>query len=101
MSLRGVSLFVTVDAESVTQVVIDFDESTAKLGDDVAAVFRQYAADLQLSLCELASATVRKSVTLTMTLSDEILRRVLSLVTAPSPPTRAHDETIPSTPLPR
>ena len=51
-------------------------------------VFRQYAADLQLSLCELASATVRKSVTLTMTLSDEILRRVLSLVTAPSPPTR-------------
>lgn len=103
MSLRGVSLFVTVDTESVTQVVIDFDESTEKLGESVAAVFRQYADDLQLSLDELESATVRasgKSVTLKMTLSDESLRRVVSLVTAPSPPSRANDETIPSTPLP-
>lgn len=87
-SLRGVGLFVSIDELTTATVVMEFGEDTGKLGQSVAAVFRHVVDDMQMSLDELETATVTaqdKTVTLEMALSDESLRRVISLISSPHP----------------
>lgn len=101
-SLQGVSLFVTIDSSTSARIIIEFENESSQLAEPVAAVFRRLIDDLQLSLDEFSTANVSakaKSVTFSMTLSDESLRRVMSLITSVSPPTRANDESISSVPL--
>lgn len=101
-TLQGVSFFATVDEATTARVVIEFDGDASKLGVPVAAVFRGMINDLQMSLDEFEDAAITargNTVTLTMALSDVSLRRVVSLVTAPSPAPRANDEAIPSEPI--
>ena len=101
--LEGVSLQVTIDKVISAQVVIEFDTAPNDVSEIVASIFRQIVADHQMSLEEFDQAKVTagsKSVTLTMSLSDGSLRQILSLITSPSPPHGANDETIPS-PAPR
>jgi len=101
-ALRGVGFYVTVDRTTAARVTIEFETEARGLAESVAAVFRHLVDDLQLSLDELPKATITaksQSVTLTMNLSDESLRRVMSLITSVSPSVRASDESVPSVPL--
>lgn len=103
-SLQGVGFFATIDSETTAQITIEFDNEIGKLAEPVAAVFFRLIDDAQISLDEFATAELSsksRSVTLSMKLSDESLRRVMSLITSTSPPARSNDESIPSVPLPR
>ncbi|MFT5091772.1 MAG: hypothetical protein ACI8P0_003721 [Planctomycetaceae bacterium] len=100
-SLRGVSFFVTIEKSTSAKVVLNFGEDATNSAKDVASIFRHVMDDMQMSLDEFDSAKVTtqsRSVTLSMELSDESLRRVLSLITATAPPHGADDESLPSEP---
>ncbi|MFP6765671.1 MAG: hypothetical protein VB858_18725, partial [Planctomycetaceae bacterium] len=101
-ALRGVGFYVTIDRTITARVTIEFDTGTDGLQEPVAAVFRHLVDDLQLSLDEFPKARISskvQSVTLAMNLSDESLRRVMSLITSVSPSVRANDESVPSVSL--
>ena len=102
-TLRGVTFSATIGHATSAQVKMDFGGDISGLAPHVAAVFRTLIDDLQMSLDEFNDAKLTapgNTVTLSMHLSDESLRRVVSLVTMPSPPLRANDETIASAPAP-
>ena len=102
-SLQGVAFFATIGTETTAQVMIEFDDAIGSLAEPVAAVFHRLIDDAQISLDEFPTAELSsktRSVTLSMKLSDESLRRVMSLITSTSPPARSNDESIPSVPLP-
>ena len=102
-SLHGVSFFATIEDSTSARVVLHFGEDASKSAKDLANIFRHIVDDMHMSLDEFESAEVTaqsKTVTLSMNLSDDSLRRVLSLITSPPPPHEAHDETIPSEPIP-
>ena len=101
-ALRGIGFYVTIDRATTARVIIEFDSEAGGLAESVAAVFRHLVDDLQLSLDEFPKARVTaqsQSVTLSMQLSDESLRRVMSLITSVSPAVKASDESVPSVPL--
>lgn len=101
---QSLSLYVTIDQATTARVVIRFDGDATGLAEPVAAVFRQLVDDQHLSLDEFASAkaaTDGRSVTLTMSLSDASLRRVVSLISSPSPgPRVAGEDRVASEPPP-
>ena len=100
-TLRGASFFVTIEESTSAKVVLHFGEDASKSAKDVANVFRHVVEDMHMSLDEFESAEVTaqsKTVTLSMNLSDESLIRVLSLITSPSLPQEANDESIPTEP---
>ncbi len=102
-TLRGVYVLISITDTTSASVVIEFGADVGQVGDSVAAVFRQLMKDLQMSIDEFDTSTVTSqgnSVRLSMMLSDESLRRAVSLITAPSPEARANDVLIPSEPLP-
>ena len=102
-SLRGVSFFVTIEKSTSAKVVLNFGEDATKSANDIANIFRHIMDEMQMSLDEFDSAEVTaqsKAVTLSMELSDESLRRVLSLITAPAPSHGADDEALLSEPTP-
>lgn len=103
-SLRGVSFFASIKDSTSAKVVLNFGEDATESATDVAEIFRHIVDDMHMSLDEFEEAEVTsqsKAVTLSMNLSDESLRRVLSLITSPPPPHGAHDESIPSEPTPQ
>lgn len=96
-SLRGVSFHATIGESTSAEVVLEFGEAVSGSGGAVANIFRHVMNDMHLSLEEFDSASVAeksKSVTLSMNLSDESLRHVLSLITMPQPSHRSNDETV-------
>jgi len=102
-SLHGVSFFATINKTTNAKIVLSFGENPTTSAKEIASIFRHIVDDMHMSLEELESADVTASsttITLTMELSDESLRRVLSLITSPSPPHGANDETISSEPIP-
>jgi len=85
---RGVSLSVTISDTTRAQAVMHFAEDPTGLESPLAAVFRQHVRDHQIWLDEFDDAqvqTVGNNVQLSMELSDESLRRVVSLITSPTP----------------
>ena len=93
-SLRGVAFFVRIDEATTANVMIEFGEDASQLGEPVAAVFRHFVDDMQMSIDEFDAATVTakgKTVTLSMELSDESLRRVISLISTPHPAHQANE----------
>lgn len=102
VSLRGVSFHATIGESTSAAVVLDFGDAISGSGDAVAGIFRHVMGDMHMSLEEFDSARVveqAKSVTLSMKLSDESLRHVLSLVTMPQPSHQANDETVSTEPI--
>ncbi|NQV27921.1 MAG: hypothetical protein HQ518_26520 [Rhodopirellula sp.] len=103
-SLRGVAFFVMIGEVTTAKVVIEFGEDASQLGEPVAAVFRRFINDMQMSIDEFEMATVTaqgKTVTLSMELSDESLRRVISLISTSHPSHKANEilsEAAPSEP---
>ncbi len=87
--LRGVTLSISVDNAVYMAVRLDFD---VELGDEaqfVKPVFLELLNDMGAVLDELETVEpfiYAQSVSLETPLSDESLRRVLSLITAPSAP---------------
>ena len=103
-SLRGASFFASIRESTSAKVVLNFGEDATGSAKDVADIFRHIVDDMHMSLDEFESAEVTaqsKTVTLSMNLSDESLRRVLSLITSPPPPHGAHDENISTDPTPQ
>ena len=93
-SLRGLAFFVTIEESTTAKVVIEFGEDARQLGEPVAAVFRHFVDDMQMSIDEFDTATIAaqgKTVTLSMELSDESLRRVISLISTPHPAHQANE----------
>jgi hypothetical protein len=100
-SLRGVSFFVTIEKSTSAKVVLNFGEDATKSAKDIANIFRHVMDDMHMPLDEFESAEVTaqsKTVTLSMELSDESLRRVLSLITAPAPPHGVDNEALSTEP---
>ncbi len=96
---QGVSLSVTIAESTTARVVLHFAEEISGLESSLAAVFRQHVKDHQIWLDEFESAKVTavgKSVQLSMELSDESLRRVVSMITSPSPPPRTQEVASPT-----
>jgi hypothetical protein len=91
---QGVSLSVTIAATTTARIVLHFAEDPSGLESSLAAIFRQHVRDHQIWLDEFDNAkvaTVGKTVQLTMELSDESLRRVVSLIASPSPAPRTQE----------
>jgi hypothetical protein len=91
---RGVSLSVTISDTTTARIVLHFAEDSSGLETSLAAIFRQHVKDHQIWLDEFENAKVSavgKTVQLTMDLSDESLRRVVSMITSPSPAPRTQD----------
>ncbi|MHC4875635.1 MAG: hypothetical protein ACYTGL_03995 [Planctomycetota bacterium] len=85
---QGVSFSVTIDETTTAHAVMHFAEAPTGLESALADVFRQHVKDHQIWLDEFDSASVEtlgNTVHLTMDLSDESLRRVVSMITSPSP----------------
>lgn len=103
-SLQGASFFVTIEESTSARVVLHFGRDVAGSETEIANVFRHIVDDMHLSLDEFASADVTaqsKTITLSMELSDESLRQVLSLITSPPPSHDVPDETSHPEPAPK
>ena len=103
-TIRGMRLSVRVGETSTAEVRMDFGRQIGSEGQFVKPLLVEFLNDAGAALDELESAQVEtkgRTVTMTMPLSDESLRRILSLVTAPPPPTspgRAAPEVTPPEP---
>ncbi len=85
---RGVSLSLTIDRTTAAQAVLHFAEDPRGLEPALATVFRQHVKDHQIWLDEFDTAQIQavgNSVQMSMELSDESLRRVVSMITSPTP----------------
>lgn len=85
---RGVSLSVTIGETTTARAVMHFAEDPRGLESPLASVFRQHVKDHQIWLDEFDDASVEvvgNNVQLSMKLADESLRRVVSMITSPTP----------------
>jgi hypothetical protein len=88
-TLRGIRFSVRVQETTTAEVRFDFGRRIGDEGKFVKPLFVEFLNDAGAALDELESAEVKvdgQTVTLRTPLSDESLRRVLSLITAPPPP---------------
>ncbi len=88
-TLRGVRFSMRVQDTTTAEVRFDFGRRIGDEGKFVKPLFIEFLNDAGAALDELESSEVKvdgQTVTLRMPLSDESLRRVLSLITAPPPP---------------
>lgn len=87
-TLEGIRLAVRADEKLTAEIQIDFGKEVGDLGPHVKPLFLEYVYDSGATLDELAESEVgveETSVALTMEMSEDSLRRVLSLVTSPGP----------------
>jgi hypothetical protein len=102
-SLRGIRLAVTVRETAVAQIRMDFGRQIGDEGQYVKPLLIEFLSDAGAHLDELEDASVQvrgTSVTLQMPISDESLRRILSLITTPPAPASPAVEPAPETPSP-
>lgn len=102
-TLRGIRLAVHVRETAAAEIRMDFGRVIGEEGQYIKPLLVEFLSDAGAFLEELEEADVRvrgNSVTLQMPLSDESLRRILSLITTPPPPTDPVPETPPTTPAP-
>jgi hypothetical protein len=88
-SLQGARLSIRTNEETTAEIRLDFGRTIGSDGQQMRALLEEFLNDAGAALDELAEAkaTVEgRSVTFSMPLSDESLRRVLSLITTPPPP---------------
>jgi len=89
-SLRGVRMAVNVTQETTAEIRFDFGRKIGEEGKYVKGLLVDLLNDTGAALDELQDAKVEingKSVSLKMPLSDESLRRVLSLISSVTPAT--------------
>lgn len=100
-TLKGVQFKVRVRDEATAEMRLDFGRQIGDEGQYLKPLVIELLGDAGAELEEFADAQLRvsgSSATLTMPLSDESLRRVLSLVTAPPPGSGAGRTTPAATP---
>lgn len=88
-SLRGVRIAIRTDETTTAEIRLDFGRAIGEEGHQMRALLEEFFNDAGAAVDELADAKTKidgRTVTLTMTLSDESLRRVLSVITTPPPP---------------
>jgi len=88
-SLQGARLAIRTNEETTAEIRLDFGRTIGSDGQQMRDLLVEFLNDAGAALDELAEAKVAvqgRSVTFTMPLSDESLRRVLSLITTPPPP---------------
>ncbi len=91
-TLRGVQLRVHVAETASAEIQMDFGRSLGDEAEYIKPLLIELVHDAGAALDELEDATVAvrgRTVTMKMPLSDESLRRVLSLVTTPPPASSA------------
>jgi len=101
-SLQGVRFSIHTADETTAELRLDFGRNIGDEGQQIKALVNEFFNDAGAALDELEQAQTKvsgKSVTLTMPLSDESLRRVLSMITTPTPPTAAGRQ-VPVAPTP-
>ena len=87
-TIKGIRFDVHVDEEITADVHMEFGRNVGNEGEYLKPLLIEFLDDAGATLDEMASAETKidgRKVTLSMPLSDESLRRVLSLLTAPSP----------------
>ncbi|QDT30895.1 hypothetical protein [Thalassoglobus polymorphus] len=95
-SLQGVRLAVQVKESTQAEIRLDFDRTIGPESEHIKSLLVEFLNDAGSALDELENAGVEtrgKSVILTMPLSGESLRRILSLVTSVSPPSASGPQT--------
>lgn len=101
-SLQGAQLAIHVDEEITAEIRLDFGRGIGEEGRQMRDLLEEFLNDAGAALDELTTARTTvddRSVTFKMTLSDESLRRVLSVITTPPPPTApGRQETAPDEP---
>ena len=91
-SLRGAQLAIRTDDETTAEIRLDFGREIGEESREMRALLEEFLNDAGAAIDELKNAqtTVEdQTVTFKMSLSDESLRRVLSLITTPPPPNAA------------
>ena len=89
-SLQGIRLAVSVKETTTAEIRFDFGRQIGDEGQYVKDLFNEFLNDAGAALDELSNASSQtngKSVILRMPLSNESLRRLLSLITTVSPST--------------
>ena len=87
-TVKGIRFDVHVDDEVSAQVHLEFGRQVGPEGEYIKPLLVEFMDDAGATLDEMASAQTNvegRRVTLSMPLSDESLRRVLSLITTPTP----------------
>jgi hypothetical protein len=88
-SLRGARLTIRTEEQTTAEIRLDFGRDIGDEGQHMRALLEEFLNDAGAALDELADAGTSvfgRRVTFNMPLSDESLRRVLSLITTPPPP---------------
>jgi len=106
--LKGITFTAQIEDQIEAKISIDFSEDVGRTAPLVKSVFLSVLADMGASLEEFERAEVkadRQSVVLTTRLSDDSLRRIMSLIVSPHPsgqtaskPPAAESETKPPEP---
>lgn len=102
-ALHGARLAIHTDTATTAEIRLDFGRNIGDEGELVKPLLVEFLNDAGAALDELEEAQTSvegKSVKLTMPLSDESLRRILSLITAPPPPS-APGRQPPAAPAPK
>ena len=102
-AIQGIQLRVQVEETATAEIQMDFGRSLGDEAEYIKPLLIEFLNDAGAALDELEEATSTKrgrTVTLKMPLSDESLRRILSLVTAPPPPQSPETAQAATTPPP-
>jgi hypothetical protein len=86
--MRGIRAALTIGATIEAEIRLDFSEEVRGLAPTMHAIFVEFLNDHGAALPELAGATATgegNAVILKTTLSDESLRKLVTLITAPTP----------------
>lgn len=103
-SLQGARLAIHTDAETTAEIRLDFGRRIGDEGQFIKPLLVEFLNDAGAAVDELEHAQTAvqgKTVSLKTSLSDEGLRRVLSLITTPPPPSAmGRAEPTPPSPTP-
>ncbi len=91
--VRGITLSINLQPSTQAVVTVDFSDDVGPSGSSVKTLFVSALDDLGAAIDEFAASkaqTQGQSVVLSCQLSDESLRRILSLVVTPSTPSPPH-----------